>query len=199
MLSENSEIRLLMDLLARLPGLGPVSSRRIVLHLIRSKDGRISEIATAMKRVADNVRDCINCGNFTTEVHCRICIDPARAEEQICVVQDVADLWAMERAAVYKGRYHVLGGVLSMLDGIGPEDLRIPMLVERASDSRVKEVILALSATVDGQTTAHYIADQLDGTETKVTSLGRGVPMGGELDYLDDGTIAAALSGRRDY
>lgn len=199
MLADQSEIKALIDLLARLPGLGPVSSRRIVLHLIRLKGNRMADVASAMQRVADNVRECSDCGNFCSTLKCEICNSAERLNGQICVVQDVADLWAMERSAAFKGKYHVLGGVLSMLQGMGPEDLRIPDLVERAGDAGVEEVILALSATVDGQTTAHYIADQLSGTGARVTSLGRGVPIGGELDFLDDGTIAAALSGRRDY
>ncbi len=199
MLAEQSEIKKLIDLLARLPGLGPVSSRRIVLHLIRSKGSRLTELASAIQGVAEGVRECIDCGNFCSDLKCRICTSPERLDDQICVVQDVADLWAMERSAVFKGKYHVLGGVLSMLHGLGPEELRIPILVERVDVGGVQEVILALSATVDGQTTAHYIADQLSATGTRVTTLGRGVPIGGELDFLDDGTIAAALSGRRDY
>ncbi len=199
MLAEQSEIKVLIELLARLPGLGPVSSRRIVLHLIRSKGGRMQDIASAIQRVADSVRECVECGNFCTDQKCPICSSPDRLGDQICVVQDVADLWAMERSAAFKGKYHVLGGVLSMLDGKGPEELRIPELVERAGAGSVQEVILALSATVDGQTTAHYIADQLSSSGVRVTSLGRGVPVGGELDFLDDGTIAAALTGRREY
>ncbi len=199
MLSEQSDMQLLMDLLARLPGLGPVSARRIVLHLIRARGGKLGEIARAMKRVAENVRECAECGNFCTDEICPICMSPERSAEQICVVQDVADLWAMERSSVFRGRYHVLGGVLSMLDGMGPEELRIPVLVERVRRVAASEVILALSATVDGQTTAHYIAEQLSGLDVRITSLGQGVPIGGELDYLDGGTIAAALNGRRDY
>ena len=159
----------------------------------------MQDIASAIQRVADNVRECVECGNFCTDHKCPICSSPDRLVDQICVVQDVADLWAMERSAAFKGKYHVLGGVLSMLDGKGPEELRIPELVERAGAGSVQEVILALSATVDGQTTAHYIADQLSCSGIRVTTLGRGVPVGGELDFLDDGTIAAALTGRREY
>ena len=155
-------------------------------------------LARQMARVAERARECLNCGNIGAADICAICEDEDRATGEICVVADVADLWAMERAGVFKGRYHVLGGTLSALDAIGPEDLRIPMLLDRVAAEGVSEVILALPATVDGQTTAHYIADSL-GDGVSVTSLGRGVPVGGELDYLDDGTISAALRARRAF
>ena len=153
-------------------------------------------LANAMQRVADTARECLNCGNIGTQDICDICQSEKRATGEICVVEDVADLWAMERAGVFKGRYHVLGGTLSALDGIGPEDLRIPRLKDRVTSESITEVILALNATIDGQTTAHYIADEL-GDGVSVTSLAQGVPIGGELDYLDDGTITAALKARK--
>ena len=183
--------------MAKLPGLGPRSARRAVLHLIKKRALLLSPLADAMFAVAASARECLVCGNIGSADRCEICTAPERANGQICVVEDVADLWAMERAAVFKGRYHVLGGSLSALDGVGPEDLKIPQLVHRVADESVSEVILALNATVDGQTTAHYIADQLEETECSVTSLAQGVPIGGELDYLDDGTISAALNARK--
>ena len=183
--------------MAKLPGLGPRSARRAVLHLIKKRALLLSPLADAMFSVAASARECLVCGNIGSSDRCEICTAPERANGQICVVEDVADLWAMERAAVFKGRYHVLGGSLSALDGVGPEDLKIPLLVDRVSHEGVGEVILALNATVDGQTTAHYIADQLEETECTVTSLAQGVPIGGELDYLDDGTISAALKARK--
>ncbi|MCV6585911.1 MAG: recombination mediator RecR [Marinibacterium sp.] len=196
-MSAPSEIENLIDLMARLPGLGPRSARRAVLHLIAKRALLLMPLADAMAQVAETARECLNCGNVGTADICDICASDARATGEICVVEDVADLWAMERAGVFKGRYHVLGGTLSALDAIGPEDLRIPRLVDRVSSEAVSEVILALNATVDGQTTAHYIADQLDG-QVRLTSLAQGVPIGGELDYLDEGTITAALRARRD-
>ncbi len=156
-------------------------------------------LSDALARVATYARECVMCGNIGTEEVCQICRADKRANGQICVVEDVADLWAMERAAVFGGRYHVLGGVLSALDGVGPDDLRIPLLRQRVADEGIKEVIMALNATVDGQTTAHYIADELEGAGVAVTSLAQGVPIGGELDYLDDGTISAALKARRSF
>jgi recombination protein RecR len=191
------DIEALIEIMARLPGLGPRSARRAVLHLIKKRGTLMAPLADAMGRVADSARTCFNCGNISTADLCPICIDEGRANGQICVVEDVADLWAMERSNVFKGRYHVLGGTLSALDDIGPEDLHIPKLVDRITSEHVSEVILALNATVDGQTTAHYIADALAGTNASVTSLAQGVPIGGELDYLDDGTISAALKARK--
>ncbi len=190
------DIEHLIDLMARLPGLGPRSARRAVLHLIARRGQLMGPLGDAMQAVAGTARECLNCGNISTTDVCGICEDDARAQGQICVVEDVADLWAMERAAVFKGRYHVLGGTLSALDAIGPEDLGIPRLIDRVATEDVSEVILALNATVDGQTTAHYIADELEG-KVSVTSLAQGVPVGGELDYLDEGTIGAALKARR--
>jgi len=187
----------LIALMARLPGLGPRSARRAVLAMIRKRALLLDPLAQAMAEVAAVVRECSRCGNIATGEICAICADPARATGEVCVVETVADLWAMERAQVFRGRYHVLGGVLSALDAVGPDALRVPALVARAAAGEVGEVILALNATIDGQTTAHYIADQLAPTGVRVTSLAQGVPIGGELDYLDDGTIGAALLARR--
>lgn len=193
------EIEALIDLMARLPGLGPRSARRAVLMLLKKRAQVMAPLAQAMAQVALNARDCQVCGNIGTSDTCPVCADPARATGEICVVADVSDLWAMERAGAFKGRYHVLGGTLSALDGTGPEELRIPRLLRRVKDEGVAEVILALNATVDGQTTAHYIAEALAGSGATVTSLAQGVPIGGELDYLDDGTIGAALRARRRF
>jgi recombination protein RecR len=192
------DIERLIEMMAKLPGLGPRSARRAVLHLIKKRALQMQPLAEQMVRVAATARECLNCGNIGTSDICAICANEARATGELCVVEDVADLWAMERASVFKGRYHVLGGTLSALDSVGPEELRIPKLLDRIAAEGVTEVILALNATVDGQTTAHYIADRL-GPDVTVTSLAQGVPIGGELDYLDDGTIAAALKARRSY
>ncbi|WP_377508880.1 recombination mediator RecR [Octadecabacter sp. R77987] len=185
----------LIALMAKLPGLGPRSARRAVLHLIKKRGRLLTPLAESMQKVGATARECLNCGNIGTGDICDICTSEKRATGQICVVEDVADLWAMERASVFKGRYHVLGGTLSALDDIGPEELRIPKLRDRIASEGITEVILALGATIDGQTTAHYIADNLPGVT--VTSLAQGVPVGGELDYLDDGTITAALNARK--
>ncbi len=193
----SKDIEALIEIMARLPGLGPRSARRAVLHLIKKRGPLMRPLADAMGKVADSARECLNCGNIGTGELCPICLDDGRANGQICVVEDVADLWAMERGQAFGGRYHVLGGTLSALDDIGPEDLHIPKLLERIASESVSEVVLALNATVDGQTTAHYIADALEGAEVTVTSLAQGVPIGGELDYLDDGTISAALRARK--
>lgn len=187
----------LIALMARLPGLGPRSARRAVLAMVRRREMLLDPLAQALAEVAATVRECSRCGNIATDDLCDICADERRATGELCVVETVADLWAMERAGAFHGRYHILGGVLSALDGVGPEALRIPELVRRASDEAVREVILALNATIDGQTTAHYISDQLAPLGISVTSLAKGVPIGGELDYLDDGTIGAALMARR--
>ena len=189
-------IETLIALMARLPGLGPRSARRAVLAMIRRRETLLEPLAQALRAAADSARECLNCGNVGTAELCAICGDDARATGLICVVEDVGDLWAMERSGVFRGRYHVLGGTLSALDGVGPDDLRIPHLVHRVAAEDVSEVILALNATVDGQTTAHYIADQLE-DRVALSSLAQGVPIGGELDYLDDGTITAALNARR--
>lgn len=191
------DIEELIGIMARLPGLGPRSARRAVLALIRKRGALMRPLAETMERVAETARDCVNCGNIGTGDLCEICRDQGRATGELCVVEDVADLWAMERGQAFRGRYHVLGGTLSALDDVGPDDLRIPRLKDRIGDEGITEVILALNATVDGQTTAHYIADELAGTEVRITSLAQGVPIGGELDYLDDGTISAALRARK--
>ncbi|ATX65252.1 recombination mediator RecR [Roseinatronobacter bogoriensis] len=192
-----NEIEALIAQIARLPGLGPRSARRLVLHLIQRRDQSLRPLLSALDRVAQTAQICRACGNISTLALCDICADPKRATAEICVVEDVADLWAMERGGAFGGRYHVLGGTLSALDAIGPEDLRIPELVTRVQQDGTREVILALAATVDGQTTAHYIADALSPLDVQVTALAQGVPMGGELDYLDDGTIGAALRARK--
>ena len=190
------DIDALIQMMAKLPGLGPRSARRAVLHLIRKRDLQLIPLADLMQNVAATARECLNCGNVGTTDICDICEAEKRANGMLCVVEDVADLWAMERAGVFKGRYHVLGGTLSALDQVGPDQLRIPKLIDRVASEAITEVILALNATVDGLTTAHYIADQLEGRVT-LTSLAQGVPIGGELDYLDDGTISAALNARK--
>ncbi len=191
------DIEALIALMARLPGLGPRSARRAVLHMLRKRAQVMAPLARALASVAEGARDCQRCGNISDSDICPICADPRRASGEICVVEDVADLWAMERAGGYRGRYHVLGGTLSVLDAVGPEDLGIPRLIDRLQEEGVREVILALNATVEGATTAHYIAEALTPHGVTVTTLAQGVPMGGELDYLDDGTIAAALAARR--
>lgn len=194
-----TEIERLIQLLARLPGLGPRSARRAALHLINKKDTLLVPLGRAMAEAAEKIRICSTCGNIDTVDPCTICTDPKRDPRLICVVEQVADLWALERSGGFKGRYHVLGGVLSALDGVGPEDLSIGKLVDRvAAGDGVGEVILATNLTVDGQTTAHYISDRLAATGAKVTRLAHGVPVGGELDYLDDGTLSAALASRQD-
>jgi recombination protein RecR len=196
--SSTRDIDALIDMMARLPGLGPRSARRAVLHMIRKRALLLSPLADLLQSVAATARECRICGNIGTAEVCDICAAPKRANGQICVVEDVADLWAMERGHAFKGRYHVLGGTLSALDQVGPEMLRIPELVVRIEAEGITEVILALNATVDGQTTAHYIADQIEG-KVSLTSLAQGVPIGGELDYLDDGTISAALAARKSF
>lgn len=195
-MSKTKDIDALIELMAKLPGLGPRSARRAVLHLIRKRALLLSPLADLMQTIAVTAQECLNCGNIGTEDICDICRNERRATGELCVVEDVADLWAMERAQVFKGRYHVLGGCLSALDAIGPDELRIPKLIDRVSSENITEVILALNATIEGQTTAHYLADQLE-SRTKVTTLAQGVPIGGELDYLDDGTITAALKARK--
>ena len=191
------EIERLVQLLSKLPGLGPRSARRAVLQLLKRREGLLQPLAAALSEAGERVRACTTCGNLDTHDPCGICSDPKRDGATLCVVEDVADLWALERTSSFKGHYHVLGGTLSALDGIGPDDLNIPSLVARAADGKLKEVILATSATVDGQTTAHYIADRLHEKGVQVSGLAHGVPVGGELDYLDDGTILAALRDRR--
>ena len=191
------EIERLINLLAKLPGLGPRSARRAVLAMMRRRETLLVPLAKAITEAAAAVRTCGICGNFDGRDPCSICADARRDASVICVVEDVADLWALERTHAFKGRYHVLGGTLSALDGTGPEDLNIPELIGRAAGSEVREVILALSATVDGQTTAHYMAEKLGEAGISVSGLAHGIPVGGELDYLDDGTLSAALKARR--
>ncbi len=191
------EIDRLIQLLARLPGLGPRSARRAALHLLKRRETLLQPLAAALSDAADKVVSCSTCGNLDTVDPCAICRDPRRDPSMICVVEEVADLWALERTKFFNGRYHVLGGVLSALDGIGPEDLNVAALVGRAAEPAVKEVIIATNATVDGQTTAHYLTDRLAGCNVSATRLAYGVPVGGELDYLDDGTLSAALKARR--
>lgn len=198
-MADTRDIETLIELMARLPGLGPRSARRAVLALLKKRGQLMAPLAQAMAGVALSAKDCSICGNIGTAEVCPICADPARQTGEICVVEDVADLWAMERGQVFRGRYHVLGGTLSALDAMGPDELGIPRLVARVTNEDTREVILALNATVDGQTTAHYIADALAATGVQLTSLAQGVPIGGELNYLDDGTIGAALRARRSY
>jgi recombination protein RecR len=187
----------LIQLLARLPGLGPRSARRAALHLLKQRETLMQRLALALANAAREVRKCALCGNLDDADPCWICADPERERGLVCVVEEVDDLWALERSALFKGRYHVLGGSLSALDGLGPEDLGIDRLLERVAREPVAEVILATSATVDGQTTAHYIAERLAASGAVVTRLALGVPIGGELNYLDDGTLGAALKARR--
>jgi recombination protein RecR len=187
----------LIALLAKLPGLGPRSARRAALHLIKQRETLLRRLAGALAAAAEQVSKCSRCGNLDAADPCWICTDPERDDRQICVVEEVDDLWALERAGVFRGRYHVLGGALSAIEGYGPQDLGIDRLIERGATGQVGEVILATSATIDGQTTAHYIADRLAPTGVAVTRLAQGLPMGGELNYLDDGTLGAALEARR--
>jgi len=190
------EIEKLIQLLARVPGLGPRSARRAALQLIKKKQQLLGPLAEAMSVAFDKVQICSQCGNVDTLNPCTICSDPRRDNAVIIVVEDVADLWALERAAALNCCYHVLGGTLSPLDGVGPDDLNIRPLVDRASAGGIKEIIIAVNATVEGQTTAHYITDQLEGLDISITRLAHGVPVGGELDYLDEGTLTAALRSR---
>ena len=192
----NSEIDHLVRLISKLPGLGLRSARRIVLHLLNNKEKEMLVLSDEIKDVAERVKFCVICGNMDTSEECYICKDEKRDVSTICVVENVGELCAIERSGVFSGKYHVLGGVLSALDNIGPDDLKIGQLVQRAKSEKIKEVILANSATVDGQTTAHYIADQLSSSDIILSRLAQGLPMGGELDFLDDGTITQALRAR---
>lgn len=195
---QSKEIDKLIKIIAKLPALGTRSARRIVLHLLKKKDTTLPALISALQEVADNIKQCPICGNFDTQEICSICSDTSRDTELVCVVQDVADLWAMERVGLYKGQYHVLGGILSALDGITPDDLNIDGLFKRLQKGVIKEVILALPATIDGQITAHYLLSRLKEMPIKVTTLAQGIPMGAELDYMDDGTIQLALSARKE-
>jgi len=191
------ELDRLIQLLSKLPGLGPRSARRAALFLLKRRESLMEPLAAALIETAAKVRPCSRCGNLDTADPCALCRDPRRDQGLICVVEDVADLWAIERSAAYNGLYHVLGGTLSALDGVGPEDLRIEPLVKRVGETKAREVILALNATVEGQTTAHYVMDRLAATGVHVSRLAHGVPVGGELDYLDEGTLSAALAARK--
>jgi recombination protein RecR len=192
-----SDIERLIQQFARLPGLGPRSARRAVLHLLKRRETAMAALMQALAQAAANVATCAVCGNFDDFSPCRICRDERRDPAAICVVEDVSDLWALERSAAFRGRYHVLGGVLSAIEGIGPEDLRIEQLVRRAMSPEVSEIIMALSFTVDGQTTAFYVGDRLADCNVKLTGIAHGVPLGGELHYLDDATLQTALQARR--
>lgn len=192
-----TDIEHLMKLLARLPGLGPRSARRAVLHLLKNRESLMLPLAQGLDRAADIITECPACHNMDTVSPCAICADGARDKSLLCVVEDISDLWAIEKTGSFRGYYHVLGGTLSALDGITPDDLSIPHLVTRAADEAVREVIMALNATIDGQTTAHYIADCLAGCDVAISQLAHGVPIGGQIDYLDDGTLSTALKSRK--
>lgn len=191
------EIEKLIKIVAKLPSLGTRSSRRIVLQLLKKRESLFLPLIEAMTVVSENIQTCEICGNFDTTSPCSVCASEKREDTTLCVVQDVADLWAMERVSFFKGKYHVLGGVLSALDGVAPEDLNIDSLLSRVKKNGVKEIILALPATVDGQITSHYLVSKLKGEEVKVTTLAQGIPMGAELDYMDEGTIQLALNSRK--
>lgn len=196
-MSVGPEIERLIQLLSKLPGLGPRSARRASLSLLQKREQLMMPLADALAEAAEKISACSTCGNLDVTDPCAVCSDHRRDDSVICVVETVGDLWALERASAFRGRYHVLGGVLSALDGVGPEDLNVAGLIERAGREDVTEIILALNATVDGQTTAHFLADKLAEASVDITSLARGVPVGGELDYLDDGTLTAAFRSRR--
>lgn len=192
------DIEKLIKLTAKLPSLGSRSARRIVLHLIKKKETVLLPLIEAMQNVAENIKTCEICGNFDTASPCSVCCSEKREKSTICVIQDVADLWAMERTGFYHGQYHVLGGVLSALDGVAPEDLNIESLLSRASQPDITEIVLALPATIDGQITAHYLVSKLKESHVKVTTLAQGIPVGAELDYMDEGTIQLALNSRKE-
>ena len=193
------EIERLIQLLAKLPGLGPRSARRAALHLVKRRAQLLEPLSAAMAEARDTVRVCSVCGNIDSRDPCTICTDPSRDRSTVIVVEDVSDLWALERAKALNAAYHVLGGVLSPLDGIGPDELTIGRLVERVAAGGIVELVIAVNATVEGQTTAHYIMDQIEGFDVKVTRLAHGVPVGGELDYLDEGTLTAAMRSRTKF
>ena len=195
----NSEIDNLISLLSRLPGIGPRSARRMALNLLKQPETLMKPLAESLITTANSIMNCNTCGNLDTEEICSICVDERRDISTIIVVEEIADLWALERAAVHKGKYHVLGGTLSAIDGVGPDDLGINSLIQRANDPEVDEIILALNATIDGQTTAYFITDQLKDCNVKVSRLAHGVPVGGELDYMDDGTLQTALQSRQPF
>jgi recombination protein RecR len=193
----SQELDSLAQVLAKLPGLGPRSARRVVLHLMRKREGVLKPLLAALKQVEERLIECDVCGNVDTANPCGICIDPRRDSRALCVVEDVADLWALDRSRLFPGRYHILGGRLSALDGVRPEDLTIDRLIVRVAEGGIDEVVLAMNATLEGQTTAHYIAERLEDFPVRLTQLAHGVPVGGELDYLDEGTLAQALRARR--
>ena len=195
----NSEIDNLISLLSRLPGIGPRSARRMALNLLKQPETLMKPLAESLITTANSIMNCNTCGNLDTEEICSICVDERRDISIIIVVEEIADLWALERAAIHKGKYHVLGGTLSAIDGVGPDDLGINSLIQRANDPEVDEIILALNATIDGQTTAYFITDQLKDCNVKVSRLAHGVPVGGELDYMDDGTLQTALQSRQPF
>ncbi|WP_336980289.1 recombination mediator RecR [Altererythrobacter fulvus] len=193
----SQEIEALSAALARLPGLGPRSARRAVLWLVKRRETALVQLLEALGAVRETLVECDTCGNVDTQNPCGICADPRRDARQLCVVEDVADLWALDRARLFTGKYHVLGGRLSALDGVRPEDLTIGKLIARVEAGGIDEVVLAMNATLEGQTTAHYIAERLEGFPVRITQLAHGLPVGGELDYLDEGTLAQALRARR--
>lgn len=193
----HSELQNLIQILGKMPGLGPRSGRRMALHLLKKKESALKPLIDTLTNVYDTIVECHVCHTIDTQSPCKICTDPKRNPKKLCIVEGVADLWAMERSRFYDGHYHILGGVLSAMDGIGPDQLHLQSLVDRMTDANVEEVTLALSATVDGQTTLYYVAELLKPFDVKVTSLAHGVPMGGELDYLDDGTLSTAFNARR--
>ena len=193
----SQEIEALTQALARLPGLGPRSARRAVLHLLKKREAALGPLLAALEAVDQKLATCSTCGNVDTSDPCAVCADPRRDQRSLCVVEEVADLWALERSRLFPGRYHVLGGRLSALDGVRPEDLAIAKLVGRVEGGGIDEVVLAMNATLEGQTTAHYVAERIEGFPVRVTQLAHGLPVGGELDYLDEGTLAQALRARR--
>ena len=196
-MQQDGPLNHLIKMLGGLPGLGNRSARRIALHLLNQRSSLMMPLAETLQRAAEEIKSCHVCGNLDTHDPCSICVDPKRDTSKICVVAQVGDLWAIERTSAYKGVYHVLGGLLSALDGIGPDQLNIAKLIERSEKEKPQEIILALAATVDGQSTAHYITDRLNAQNIEITHLAHGVPVGGELDYLDDGTITTALRSRK--
>ncbi|MBP5353491.1 MAG: recombination protein RecR [Alphaproteobacteria bacterium] len=195
---QSNSVEKLIKIIAKLPALGTRSSRRIVLHLLKKKEATMLPLIEALQDVADNIKKCPICGNYDTDEPCSICRDQTRDGDVLCVVQDVADLWAMERVGLYRGQYHVLGGVLSALEGVTPEDLNVEALLKRVASGAIKEIILALPATIDGQITVHYLLSRLKEYPLKITTLAQGIPVGAELDYMDDGTIQLALSARKE-
>ncbi len=196
-MQQESDIEKLVYLISKLPGLGKRSARRAVLHLIKNKDALMSPLASMMQKAMDSIKICEQCGNIDSNNPCHICTDGRRMQDQICVVEEVSDLWAIERSNIFRGTYHVLGGTLSAIDGRGPEDLNIEKLVQKSSNENVREIILATNATVEGQTTAHYIMERLKDIDISISQIAHGIPIGGELDYLDDGTLGAALKARK--